>query len=72
MKTIEFTWDENLENAKGQGVVLVLVKNFDGTKGIGYAIWNEEVNDFLSTVTLDKMNATVLAWAKDTQLIPSV
>lgn len=72
MKAIEFTWNENLDMAKEQGVVLVLAENFDGTKGVGYAIWNGEIDDFVSAVTLEKMNAKVIAWAKDTQLIPSV
>lgn len=70
MKTIEFNWNENLNEAKEQGIVLVLAENPDGSKGIGYAIWNEEIEDFVSAITLEKMNAKVFAWGKDTQLIP--
>ena len=69
-KTITAEWNFDLEEGKKQGIVLVIGKNSDGSRGIGYALWDDEDNAWESDVTLQPMpNFTVIAWMKDTSLL---
>lgn len=69
-KTVTAEWNFDLEEGKKQGIVLVIGKNSDGSRGIGYALWDEEDNAWESDVTLQPMpNFTVIAWMRDTSLL---
>lgn len=69
-KTVTAEWNFDLEEGKKQGIVLVLGKNSDGSRGIGYALWDEQDNAWESDDTLQPMpNFTVIAWMKDTSLL---
>lgn len=69
-KTVTAEWNFDLEEGKKQGIVLVLGKNADGSKGTGYALWDEHDSAWLSDATLQSMpNFTVKAWMKDTSLL---
>lgn len=69
-KTVTAEWNFDLEEGKKQGIVLVIGKNADGSRGIGYALWDEEDNAWESDATLQPMpNFTVIAWMKDTSLL---
>ncbi len=69
-KTVTAEWNFDLEEGKKQGIVLVIGKNSDGSRGIGYALWDDEDNAWESDVTLQPMpNFTVIGWMKDTSLL---
>ena len=71
-KTITATWNFDLEAGKNKGIVLLLGINNDGTKGIGYGLWDNIDKVWNSAATLEPMpNFTPKAWMIDTDLIPA-
>lgn len=70
-ETVEAIWNYDLEAGKEQGVVLLVGFNSDGSKGIGYGLWDDKDNAWWSFDTLQPMpNFTPKAWLKDGTLIP--
>ena len=51
-KTITATWNFDLEAGKDKGIVLLLGINNDGTKGIGYGLWDNIDKVWNSAATL--------------------
>ena len=71
-KTVTATWNFDLESGKDKGIVLLVGINNDGTKGIGYGLWDDHEKVWLSDATLEPMpNFTPKAWMIDTDLIPA-
>lgn len=71
-KTITATWNFDLEAGKDKGIVLLVGINNDGTKGIGYGLWDNIDKVWNSVATLEPMpNFTPKAWMIDTDLIPA-
>lgn len=69
-KTVIAEWNFDLEEGKKQGIVLVIGKNSDGSRGVGYATWDLVDNVWVSPETMEPMpNFTVKAWMKDTSLL---
>ena len=61
-----------MEAGKDKGIVLLVGINNDGTKGIGYGLWDNIDKVWLSDATLEPMpNFTPKAWMVDTDLIPA-
>ena len=61
-----------MEAGKDKGIVLLVGINNDGTKGIGYGLWDDHEKVWLSDATLEPMpNFTPKAWMVDTDLIPA-
>ena len=61
-----------MEAGKDKGIVLLVGINNDGTKGIGYGLWDDHEKVSLSDATLEPMpNFTPKAWMVDTDLIPA-
>ena len=72
-KTVTATWNVDLEVGKDTGIVLLVGINNDGTKGIGYGLWDDHEKVWLSDATLEPMpNFTPKAWMIDTDLIPEM
>ena len=72
-KTVTATWNFDLESGKDKGIVLLVGINNDGTKGIGYGLWDDHEKVWLSDATLEPMpNFTPKAWMIDTGLIPEM
>ena len=72
-KTVTATWNFDLESVKDKGIVLLAGINNDGTKGIGYGLWDDHEKVWLSDATLEPMpNFTPKAWMVDTDLIPEM
>lgn len=72
-KTVTATWNFNLEEGKDKGIVLLVGINNDGTKGIGYGLWDDHEKVWLSDATLEPMpNFTPKAWIIDAGLIPEM
>lgn len=72
-KTVTATWNFDLEAGKDKGIVLLVGINNDGTKGIGYGLWDDHEKVWLSDATLEPMqNFTPKAWMIDTGLIPEM
>lgn len=72
-KTVTATWNFDLESGKDKGIVLLAGINNDGTKGIGYGLWDDHEKVWLSDATLEPMpNFTPKAWMIDTGLIPEM
>ena len=72
-KTVTATWNFDLEAGKDKGIVLLVGINNDGTKGIGYGLWDNIDKVWLSDATLEPMpNFTPKAWMVDTGLIPEM
>ena len=71
-KTVTATWNFDLESGKDKGIVLLVGINNDGTKGIGYGLWDNIDKVWNSVATLEPMpNFTPKAWMIDTDLIPA-
>lgn len=71
--TVAATWNFDLEAGKDQGIVLLVGFNSDGSKGIGYGLWDDKDNAWWSAETLEQMpNFTPKAWLKDANLIPEM
>ena len=61
-----------MEAGKDKGIVLLVGINNDGTKGIGYGLWDDHEKVWNSAATLEQMpNFTPKAWMIDTDLIPA-
>lgn len=72
-KTVTATWNFDLEAGKNKGIVLLVGINNDGTKGIGYGLWDDKDNVWWSAETLEQMpNFTPKAWMVDTDIIPEM
>ena len=72
-KTVTANWNFDLEAGKDKGIVLLVGINNDGTKGIGYGLWDDHEKVWLSDATLEPMpNFTPKAWMIDTGLIPEM
>ena len=72
-KAVTATWNFDLESGKDKGIVLLVGINNDGTKGIGYGLWDDHEKVWLSDATLEPMpNFTPKAWMIDTGLIPEM
>ena len=72
-KTVTATWNFDLEAGKDKGIVLLLGINNDGTKGIGYGLWDNIDKVWYFAATLRPMsNFTPKAWMIDTDLIPEM
>ena len=72
-KTVTATWNFDLDAGKDKGFVLLVGFNSDGSKGIGYGLWDDHENAWLSGSTLEPMpNFTPKAWMKDVTLIPEM
>ena len=72
-KTVTATWNFDLEAGKDKGIVLLVGINNDGTKGIGYGLWDNIDKVWLSDATLEPMpNFTPKAWMVDADLIPEM
>ena len=54
-KTVTATWNFDLEAGKDKGIVLLLGINNDGTKGIGYCLWDNIDKVSNSAATLEQM-----------------
>ena len=72
-KTVTATWNFDLEAGKDKGIVLLLGVNNDGSKGIGYGLWDDHEKAWVSGSTLEPMpNFTPKAWMIDADLIPEI
>lgn len=72
-KTVTATWNFDLEVGKYKGMVLLLGVNSDGSKAVGYGIWDNYGKVWLSESNLEPMpNFTPKAWMIDTDLIPEI
>ena len=72
-KTVTATWNFDLEVGKYKGMVLLLGVNSDGSKAVGYGIWDNHGKVWLSESNLEPMpNFTPKAWMIDTDLIPEI
>lgn len=67
-----FEWNFNLDEAKGQGFVLVIGKNSDGTRGICYATLDPIKNVWVEGDGLfrpvSEFGFEVKAWVHDSDL----
>ena len=72
-KAVTATWNFDLEAGKDKGIVLLLGINSDGSKAVGYGIWDNRGKVWLSESNLKPMpNFTPKAWMIDTDLIPEI
>lgn len=72
-KTVTATWNFDLDAGKDKGIVLLVGFNSDGSKAVGYGLWDDQDKVWLSDATLKPMpNFTPKAWMIDTDLIPEM
>ena len=72
-KAVTATWNFDLEAGKDKGIVLLLGINSDGSKAVGYGIWDNRGKVWSSESNLGPMpNFTPKAWMIDTDLIPEI
>lgn len=71
--TVTATWNFDLEVGKYKGMVLLLGVNNDGSKSVGYGIWDDHRKVWLSRSNLEPMpNFTPKAWMIGTDIIPRI
>ena len=71
--TVTATWNFDLEVGKYKGMVLLLGVNNDGSKSVGYGIWDNHRKVWLSGSNLEPMpNFTPKAWMIGTDIIPRI
>ena len=72
-KTVTATWNFDLEAGHDEGIVLLVGFNSDGSKAVGYGLWDNVDKVWLSADTLKPMpNFIPKGWMRDTDLIPEM
>ncbi len=67
---VTFEWNTDMEKAKKMACILAIFENSDGSKGIGYTMWDSHDKCWLSHDATPLTLTKPIAWILDEAIFP--